>query len=157
MPSEHKIQTALMDYLAIVAKPEIFYFAIPNQSNRHIFSASKMKAEGVRSGVADLCFMLPAGRVGWLEMKTQSGTLSATQKVFRDRALALGHFWAMARSVDEALPVLTEWGVLKDAYRDQGYRPFGIVECVRCEPGMKCICEQQKTAEQKTAEEVHAH
>jgi hypothetical protein len=126
-PSEHKLQVQLMDYLAIVARPEIFYFAIPNQSNRHIYSAAKMKAEGVRSGVADLCFMLPAGRVGWLEMKTIKGSLSANQKAFRDRAQALGHFWGMARSVDEALPILTAWGVLKDAYRDQSYRPFGIL------------------------------
>jgi hypothetical protein len=126
-PSEHKLQVQLMDYLAIVARPEIFYFAIPNQSNRHIYSASKMKAEGVRSGVADLCFKIPAGRVGWLEMKTAKGALSETQKAFRDRALALDHLWAMVRSVDEALPVLTGWGVLKDAYRDQSYRPFGIL------------------------------
>lgn len=116
-PTEHKIQVALMDYLSLAARPEIFYFAIPNQSNRHIASATKMKAEGVRSGVADLCFMLPAGRVGWLEMKTAKGVLSDTQKVFRDRALALGHLWAMARSVDEAILHLTSWGVMKGAYR----------------------------------------
>jgi len=114
---EHKIQVALMDYLAIAARPEIYYFAIPNQSNRHINNAGKMKAEGVRAGSPDLCFMLPQGRVGWLEMKAPDGSLSDAQKAFRDRALELGHHWAMARSIDEALVPLTQWGALKPAYR----------------------------------------
>lgn len=116
---EHKIQVALMDYLAIAARPEIYYFAIPNQSNRHIQNAAKMKAEGVRAGTPDLCFMLPAGRVAWLEMKSPSGTLSAAQREFCNRAQALGHYWAMARSIDEALPHLTRWGVMKAPYRVQ--------------------------------------
>lgn len=116
---EHKIQVALMDYLAIAARPEIYYFAIPNQSNRHIANAARMKAEGVRAGSPDLCFLLPAGRVAWLEMKAPNGTLSAAQREFCNRAQALGHLWAMARSVDEALPHLTAWGVMKAPYRVQ--------------------------------------
>ena len=115
--SEHKIQVALMDYLAIAGRRDLYWFAIPNQSNRHIHNAAKMKAEGVRSGVPDICFCLPGGRVAWLEMKTAIGRLSDTQKAFRDRVQALGHHWAMARSVDEAIPHLTEWGVLKSAYK----------------------------------------
>lgn len=110
---EHKTQVALMDYLALAAKPDIYYFAIPNQSNRHISNAAKMKAEGVRAGSPDLCFMLPEGRVAWLEMKSPDGTLSPAQKQFRDRALRLDHQWGMARSLYEAIPLLTQWGVLK--------------------------------------------
>lgn len=106
-----------MDYLAIAGRRELFWFAIPNQSNRHIQNAAKMKAEGVRSGVPDLCFCLPDGRVAWLEMKTKVGRLSDTQKAFRDRVQSLGHLWAMARSVDDAIPHLTKWGVLKSAYK----------------------------------------
>lgn len=114
---EHKIQVALMDYLAIAALPEIHYFAIPNQSNRHIANAAKMKAEGVRAGSPDLCFMLPGGRVGWLEMKAPAGSLSPAQKYFRDMAKRLGHYWAVARSIDEAAVALTAWGVLKDQFQ----------------------------------------
>jgi hypothetical protein len=129
--SEHKLQVSLMDYLASAARDEIFYFAVPNQSNRHIASATKMKREGVRSGVADLVFMLPKGRVGWLEMKTAKGVLSDTQKAFRDRALALGHLWAMARSVDEAIVHLTSWGVMKPAYgRDNQFFKTDHIEQV---------------------------
>lgn len=118
-PSEHKIQVKLLDYLALAARRDIYYFAVPNQSNRHIQNAVKMKAEGVRSGIADLCFMFPNGRVAWLEMKRPGGTLSKTQKTFRDICAALGHTWGTAKSVDEALAILTKWDALKPAYRVQ--------------------------------------
>lgn len=118
-PSEHKIQVALMDYLRLAARPDCYYFAVPNQSNRHIQNAVKMKAEGVRSGIADICFMLPQGRVAWLEMKKPGGSLSDTQKQFRDICTVLGHQWGTAKSVDEALAILTKWGALKPAYRVQ--------------------------------------
>lgn len=115
--SEHKIQVALMDYLAIAGRRDLHWFAIPNGGHRHIRQASKLKAEGVRRGTPDLCFMLPAGKVGWLEMKTVKGQLSPEQKRFRDIAQQLGHLWAMAKSVDDAIRVLTEWQVLRSAYR----------------------------------------
>jgi hypothetical protein len=110
---EHKIQVALFDYLAAAAKPDVYYFAIPNQSNRHINNAVKMKAEGVRSGIADVCVMLPGGRACWLEMKAPGGSLSPDQKVFRLRCERLGHGWAVARSVDEAIPHLKAWGAVR--------------------------------------------
>lgn len=114
-PSEHKIQTTLIQYLTINAKPEIFYFAIPNGGLRNIRVAQMMKAEGLRAGVADLCFMLPEGRCAWLELKAAKGQLSDQQHGFKTRCRELGHFWAMARSVDEALPHLAAWNVLKRA------------------------------------------
>ena len=117
--SEHKIQVSLLELLKYAARPDIFYFAIPNQSNRHIRNAMKMKAEGVRSGVPDLCFMFPKGRVAWLEMKKQGGSLSDNQKQFRDVCKILGHDWGTAKSVDEALELLTKWDALKPAYRRQ--------------------------------------
>lgn len=116
-PSEHRIQAALMDYLAFAARPDCYYFAIPNQSNRHIANAVKMKAEGVRSGVADLCFLLPDGAVAWLELKKIGGRISDSQKKFRDICTQLRHSYAVAYSIDEALSFLTAVNVLKPAYQ----------------------------------------
>jgi hypothetical protein len=112
-PSEHKIQASLINYLNINARPEIFYFAIPNGGLRNIRVAQMMKAEGLKAGVADLCFMLPEGRCAWLELKTSRGQLRDQQHGFKTRCRELGHFWAMARSIDEALPHLAAWNVLK--------------------------------------------
>ena len=116
-PSEHKIQTALCDYLALAARPELHWFAIPNGEKRHISVASRLKSEGVRRGSPDLVFLLPGGRVGWLEMKAKKGVLSDEQKAFRDKALSLGHAWAVAKSIDEALEFLTRIDALKPAYQ----------------------------------------
>lgn len=112
-PSEHKIQTALIQYLTINAKPEVLFFAVPNGGLRNIRVAQRMKAEGLRPGIADLCFMLPQGRCAWLELKAAKGQLSDAQHGFKTRCRELGHFWAMARSIDEAIPHLAAWNVLK--------------------------------------------
>jgi hypothetical protein len=122
-PSEHKLQVALCDYLWLAARPELHWFAIPNGEKRHIRVAQRLKNEGVRRGTPDLCFLLPGGRVGWLEMKTKGGALSPDQKVFRDKATELGHAWAMAKTIDEALAFLTSIDALKPAYqRGEAFR-----------------------------------
>ena len=113
-PSEHLIQVRLVNELKAKAAPGVFWFAIPNQSNRGAVSGQKMKDEGVVSGVADLCVMLPQGRVAWLEMKKPGGRLSDTQKQFRDQCNLLGHPWAVAYSVQEALIYLRSWGALME-------------------------------------------
>lgn len=111
--SEHAIQVALVQYLEYQCRPDVYWFSIPNGGLRNIRVAQKMKAEGLKPGVADLCFMLPNGRAAWLELKTKIGRLSDHQMGFKARCEALGHLWAMARSVDEAIPHLNAWNVLK--------------------------------------------
>ncbi|WP_028164082.1 VRR-NUC domain-containing protein [Bradyrhizobium elkanii] len=114
-PSEHQLQVRVLEILAYTKRPEIFVFAIPNQSNRHIRNAVRMKAEGLRSGIADLCILFPRdeGSVAWLELKKRGGSLTDEQKGFRAICQRLGIRWAVAKSVEEALAVLQGWGVLK--------------------------------------------
>jgi hypothetical protein len=126
-PSEHQIQTRLMDYLAFAGREDLHWFAVPNGEKRHIRSAVRLKAEGVKRGTPDICVMLPEGKVAWLEMKAEKGRLSSAQIYFRDLAARLGHHWGCASSVDEALSLLTKWDVLKPAYRYRAYSPFGII------------------------------
>lgn len=122
-PSEHQIQTALIDYLSIAAKPDVYYFAVPNGGHRHMSVASKLKAEGVKRGVPDLCFLLPAGKTGWLEMKAKGGSVTPEQRAFGAMCKLLGHEFGVAKSIDEALGHLTSWDVLKPAYqRGEAFR-----------------------------------
>jgi hypothetical protein len=122
-PSEHKIQVALCDYLAIGGRKDLHWFAIPNGGHRHIRQATKLKAEGVRRGSPDMCFLLPEGKVGWLELKARRGSLSPDQRAFRDKAAALGHLWGQANNVDDAIRLLSVWGVLQSAYaRAEAFR-----------------------------------
>ena len=116
-PSEHTIQSRLIDHLRFALRPEIEIIAIPNGGKRPRRTAIMLKAEGLRPGATDLVLALPAGKAGWLEMKTDVGRLEDNQEDFRDRLLALGHLWAMARSVKEALIILTKWDALLPAFR----------------------------------------
>ena len=67
---------------------------------------------GVSSGVPDFIFALADGRTGWIELKSETGQLSRAQREWRRRLLALGHKWALCRSLDEVIRSLEEWGAL---------------------------------------------
>lgn len=64
---------------------------------------------GVHSGFADL-IVISGGRVLFLEVKSQTGRLRKSQKVFRDKVCAQGLSWALVRSVDDALGALADHG-----------------------------------------------
>jgi len=107
---ERDIQVAIVDALhAYCPHP---WFAVPNGGKRHIKTATKLKAEGVRRGVPDLCFVLPGGRFAGLELKSKKGNLSPDQKAFRDAVTAIQGWWSVAHSFDDAWRTLADWGCL---------------------------------------------
>ena len=110
--SEHDLQHGLVEYLDQF--PGIYVFAIPNAGFRTLRMGARMKREGMRAGMADLGVMLPAGRIGWLELKrAKRSRQSIQQKAFQQRCLRLGHPYAIVKSLEEALKVLRLWGALK--------------------------------------------
>lgn len=90
--NEHSHQVALFAALAELALeiPEAKYiFAVPNGFHATAGQKGKMKAEGLRAGVWDVCVPFP--RVGklkhrytglWVEMKVGKNVLSDAQKDF---------------------------------------------------------------------------
>lgn len=127
-PSEHQIQSRLIDQLAYALKPELEIRAIPNGGLRAKRVAIALKAEGVKKGTPDLVLALPEGKVAWLEMKNATGKLQPEQEAFRDKVKLLGHLWGMARSVKEAMIVLTSWGAIRKEWEefdgDEGDNPY---------------------------------
>ena len=111
--SEHSLQVTVLAYLTYNARPNINVVAIPNAARRSLRLGARMKAEGLQSGVADLCIMLPGGRVAWLELKTDRGRQSLAQKGFEAKCKRLDHPYALARTLDEAIAALTQWKALK--------------------------------------------
>ena len=111
--SEHALQTAVCQYMDVALRPGLYYLAIPNGGLRDISTARKLKAEGVRAGVADLQILMEQGRVLWIELKIKGGSLSPAQKVFRDACLNLGHPWTMAKTVDEVKHFLMAHGAVR--------------------------------------------
>lgn len=72
--TEHAHQMAFFQWLAMgehgLPDKEMF-FAVPNGGERQRAVAANMKAEGVKSGVPDVCWPVPQGRFTglWLELK----------------------------------------------------------------------------------------
>ena len=111
--SEHQIQCALIATLYYRMRPEIVRFSIPNGGLRNARVQNQMIDEGLCPGMVDLGFCHEDGRTFWLEMKTRTGALRDEQKGIRFKLEQLGHKWALARSVDEALDHLNALGMLK--------------------------------------------
>jgi len=109
--SEHALQNQVLGILAVHGK-HCYPFAIPNAAKRSPAMAARMKAEGLRAGVADLCIMLP-GCCGWLELKAGKGKQSDAQKGFQAVCHRLGHAYEVVHTLDEAITVLKAWGALK--------------------------------------------
>jgi hypothetical protein len=77
IPTEHEEQRELVRWFR-QTWPGVRIFAIPNGGARSPATASRLKAEGVSSGVPDL--FIPAWGL-WLEMKrTKGGRVSSEQK-----------------------------------------------------------------------------
>ena len=112
--SEHSLQVQLLKYLDAAANADLYWFAIPNAARRSLRMGAHMKHEGLKSGVADLCFMLPGGKVAWLELKKPGNYLTIEQKGFQARCARLGHPYAIAKTLDQAIVILTNWGVCDD-------------------------------------------
>lgn len=111
--NELSLQTALCHFLDIELKEDLHYFAIPNGDLRLMRVAVRLKASGVKPGVADICVMLPKGKVAWLELKTATGSQSKSQKGFEARCQRLNHRYAVVKSLEGAKAFLDQLGALK--------------------------------------------
>jgi hypothetical protein len=96
--------------------------AIPNGGDRHVATAAKMVATGLRSGIWDIFLPLPI-QTEWakqyaglyIEMKHKkykthrNGGLTAEQVEFRDYAFSVGYFTAVCYSWEEAKDILIRY------------------------------------------------
>lgn len=111
---EDAIQASIVEMVVVAGIDNLECFAVPNGEYRDIKTARKLKATGVKAGVTDLIFIHPRTHVAhFLEVKTEKGVLSPAQALFRDKCIALGHPWGLARSRDDAQDILTFWGMLR--------------------------------------------
>jgi len=85
--SEHDEQVTLFQILALYEEryPILrWIFAIPNGGKRHPATAMKMKAEGVKRGIPDICIPYPVDEWAgcYVEMKFGKGRLTKEQQEF---------------------------------------------------------------------------
>jgi len=103
VPSEHAEQVT---FLAQFEKnyPGVRVFAIPNGGFRNKSVAVKLKAEGVKKGVPDLC--IPEWNL-WIEMKRKKGgRLTPEQKDWISYLKKCGHTVIVAPGWEAAMEAL---------------------------------------------------
>ncbi len=93
------------------AKPDCEWFHVPDAGPSAGAGARAFNALGVKAGVADFVFVLPGGRVGFIDLRSE-GRLSAARRAFSERVRGLGARYAEAHSIEEVAGILRTWGLL---------------------------------------------
>lgn len=109
--TEHEMQVNCVNYFRL-RYPKGLIFAIPNGGQRNVIVASKLKAEGVLSGVPDLC--IPIAKKGYnglyIELKNgKSGKLSDNQKTIMGKLQNEGYRCEVCWSFDEFRSVVDSY------------------------------------------------
>lgn len=110
---EHQVQKAIAQYLDI---RRLCWFAIPNGGNRNLITATKLKAEGVKAGVPDIC-IVHDGMTFFLEVKRPKtpsmakGRLSAVQKEMIEKIEKAGGEVKVVYSVADVIEACIDWNI----------------------------------------------
>lgn len=116
--TEHAHQVALFMWASqnLQYYPELkWMYAIPNGGERNVAVAGRLKAEGVKCGVSDIC--LPVSCMGfhgmYIEMKKPGGRESAEQKEFATFLRAQGYYYECCDHWEKARDSLIAYMSLK--------------------------------------------
>ena len=109
--SEYELQVAIVGMIAAEAMPDVICFHVPNGGRRGKAEAGRLKGMGTLAGIPDL-IILANGCAHGLEIKTDKGRLSGSQKRMVDRFSRAAVPYEIARSVTAARMILKRWGVL---------------------------------------------
>jgi len=98
LASESKHQIALVKWFHLTYPHDVI-FSIPNGGYRTPQEAARLKAEGVLAGVCDI--FIPGMRL-FIEMKTERGVVSKSQRSFMNKMRDYGFSCTVAHSFLEA-------------------------------------------------------
>lgn len=119
--SEHDEQCALFKMIEwhIPKYPALrFAFAIPNGGHRHVTVAAKLKEEGVKRGVLDICVPIPyfsemASQIRkcglFIEMKKKGNKPTQEQLTYIEYLRSAGYQCNVCYSADEAMNVILDY------------------------------------------------
>jgi hypothetical protein len=113
--SEHAEQVAIFDWVKLNMEtyPQLEnLFAIPNGGQRSRVTGAMLKAEGVRSGVADMMLAYPSnGYHGlFIELKRRDGgNVSPQQQDWINRLNKAGYLAIVAYGAKEAVQIITDY------------------------------------------------
>ena len=110
--SEHDTQSAFFEAALYIKHPAIRWMhAIPNGGARYAATAVKMKREGVKRGIWDVCLPYPSGGYHglYLEFKYSKNKLTPEQREFGEYLDEHGYKTGIAYTVEEALEIVQNY------------------------------------------------
>ena len=88
-------------------------YAVPNGGHRDVRTAVKLKREGVKSGVWDVCVPIPSRKMGapgmYIEFKAGKNGLTDNQKAFQNLLEPLGFHFVVAYNPNYAESKLKDY------------------------------------------------
>lgn len=111
---EHELQASFFARLKLAETKHPFLrfaFAVPNGGNRNVVTASFLKREGVKRGVADVCLPFPRNdkHGAYIEFKAGKNKLTLEQKEFLEFVESVGYYTATVYTIEEAVSVVKEY------------------------------------------------
>jgi len=107
--TEEQIQVQVAQYLDAKLPSDWRWFHSPNGGHRLKSVAAKLKAQGVKPGIPDVCILRPRGLPIWIELKAVGGTLTVAQKEFMAWCVFAGQPFKVCRSVGEVEVFLKQY------------------------------------------------
>lgn len=95
--TETQFQSAVCKLLDLYG---VKYFHIPNEGRRTRWEQAQFKKLGGKAGVADLAVMMPEAKMVFLEIKTQKGRQSPSQKAWQEQVELLSFKYLIVRPDD---------------------------------------------------------
>jgi len=107
---EDDLHIAVARTLDRLMPPEVFWFHCPNGGTRNVIEAVQFKRRGVKPGIPDLLFIY-RGNLNGIELKSDKGKLSDSQRHTQFLMRAAGCRIETARSENEVYELLKAFGI----------------------------------------------
>ena len=115
-PTEFAMQCFLVDVVKRWIVPGWKFTHVPLGEVRDPVTAARLKRLGTEPGWPDLQFAGPGRRMFFLELKRRGGRLSEAQAAMRDHLEGCGFEVLVTDSVDVAIEVLKDAGILQKRF-----------------------------------------
>lgn len=115
VPTESNEQQTLFEWARRMQGkwPELaLLYHIPNEGKRSARTGARLKAEGLKSGVPDICLPVPKGEYHglYIELKRRKNARVTTEQLeWVERLAAQGYVAAVCRGCDEAISLITNY------------------------------------------------
>ena len=80
---EYQLQIKLINHLKSRNLSKLRFFHIPNQGIRSVRYKMLLSNMGMKAGCPDLILEFKNGKIVYIELKTKTGTLSRSQKIWQ--------------------------------------------------------------------------